>query len=136
MIREEHTALVGIRSVDPGERRRLRASNVKVETISDIDLNGMRQVLEEAIAVVEGAPWVHVSFDMDVMDPEQAPGVGTPVPGGISYREAHLAMEMLSSRGIVASLEIVEVNPILDERNRTASLAVELACSALGKRIV
>ncbi len=136
MVREEHTALVGIRSVDDGERERLRASKVKVQTISDIDRDGMRAVMEEALDVVDGAPWVHVSFDMDVMDPDRAPGVGTPIPGGISYREAHLALEMVATRGLIGSFEIVEVNPILDYRNATATLAVELACSALGKRIV
>jgi arginase len=136
MVREEHTVLVGIRSVDEGERRRLRGSDVKVHTMYDIDRDGMRQVIEDAIERLAGAPWVHVSLDVDVIDPEHAPGVGTPVRGGITYREAHLALEMLAKSGIVSSLEVVEVNPILDERNATGSLAVELVCSALGARIV
>jgi arginase len=93
-------------------------------------------VMEEAIAIASGGPFMHVSFDMDVLDPDQAPGVGTPVRGGITYREAHLAMEMLATSGAMSSLEVVEVNPVLDERNATAGLAVELVLSALGARIL
>jgi len=136
MIREEHTALVGIRSVDAGERDRLAALGVSVFTMEDVDRHGMRQVMEDAIAAVSAAAFVHVSLDMDVLDPDQAPGVGTPVRGGITYREAHLAMEMLATSGIVSSIEVVEVNPVLDERNATASLAVELVLSGLGARIL
>jgi len=136
MIREEHTALVGIRSVDAGERARLRDLDVTVFTMEDVDRRGMREVMEEAIAVASGAAFLHVSLDMDALDPDQAPGVGTPVRGGITYREAHLAMEMLATSGAVSSLEVVEVNPVLDERNATATLAVELVLSAMGARIL
>jgi arginase len=136
MIREEHTALVGIRSVDAGERNRLASLGVSVFTMEDVDRHGMRQVMEDAIAAVSSAAFVHVSLDMDVLDPDQAPGVGTPVRGGITYREAHLAMEMLATSGVVSSIEVVEVNPVLDERNATAGLAVELVLSGLGARIL
>jgi arginase len=136
MIREEHTALVGIRSVDAGERNRLASLGVSVFTMEDVDRHGMRQVMEDAISAVSSAAFVHVSLDMDVLDPDQAPGVGTPVRGGITYREAHLAMEMLATSGVVSSIEVVEVNPVLDERNATAGLAVELVLSGLGARIL
>jgi arginase len=136
MVLREHAVLVGVRSVDLGERKRLREVGVKVFTIEDVDRHGMRNVMEEAIAIASGAPFLHVSFDMDVLDPDQAPGVGTPVRGGITYREAHLAMEMLATSGAVSSLEVVEVNPVLDERNATGALAVELMLSALGSRIM
>ena len=104
--------------------------------MEDVDRRGMREVMEEAIAVASGAAFLHVSLDMDALDPDQAPGVGTPVRGGITYREAHLAMEMLATSGAVSSLEVVEVNPVLDARNATATLAVELVLSALGARIL
>lgn len=136
MIQLEHSVLVGIRSVDAGERQRVRELGLKVFTMEDVDRRGMREVMEEAIAIAAGGPFMHVSFDMDVLDPVQAPGVGTPVRGGITYREAHLAMEMLSTSGAMSSLEVVEVNPVLDERNATATLAVELVLSALGARIL
>jgi arginase len=136
MVAEQHTVLVGVRSVDEGERERLRSIGARVYTMADIDRFGMRHVMEEAIRIASGAPFVHLSFDMDVLDPDHAPGVGTPVRGGITYREGHLAMEMLATSGVVRSMEIVEVNPVLDERNATASLAVELVCSALGARIL
>ncbi len=136
MIDERHTALVGIRSVDHGERERLRALGVSVFTMYDIDRHGIHHVVSEAIGIASGAAFMHVSFDMDVVDPDQAPGVGTPVRGGITYREAHLSMELLAKHGAISSLEVVEVNPILDQRNATGSLAVELVCSALGARII
>jgi arginase len=136
MIVEQHTALVGVRSVDSGERARLRELGLRVFTMEDVDRRGMRDVMEEAISIASGAPFMHVSFDMDVLDPDQAPGVGTPVRGGITYREAHLAMEMLSTSGMMSSLEVVEVNPVLDERNATGTLAVELVLSAMGARIL
>jgi arginase len=136
MVDEQHAALVGIRSVDSGERARLADLGVRVFTMEDVDRRGMREVMEEAISIASGAPFMHVSLDMDVLDPDQAPGVGTPVRGGITYREAHLAMEMLATSGKVSSLEVVEVNPVLDERNATATLAVELVLSALGARIL
>jgi arginase len=136
MIDERHTVLVGIRSVDHGERERLRRLGATVFTMYDIDRHGIHEVVERAIEIASGAAFMHVSFDMDVVDPDQAPGVGTPVRGGITYREAHLCMELLAKHDALRSLEVVEVNPILDERNSTGSLAVELVCSALGARII
>jgi arginase len=136
MISEAATVLIGVRSVDDGERRRLRDLGVKVFTMHDIDRYGMHRVVDEAIEIASTAAFVHVSFDMDVVDPDQAPGVGTPVRGGITYREAHLAMELVAKHDKLTSLDLVEVNPVLDEHNATASLAVELACSALGARIL
>jgi arginase len=115
---------------------RLRASGVAVHTMTEIDRHGMEHVVRSAIERVEGAAFVHISLDLDVVDPQWAPGVGTPVRGGISFREAHLAVELLSEAGVVGSLQLVEVNPILDRENATGELAVELACSALGQRIL
>jgi arginase len=136
MVAPEHTVLVGVRSVDPTEREMVRASGATVFTMSEIDRHGMHRVMRRAIEIASGAPFLHVSLDMDVVDPDQAPGVGTPVRGGITYREAHLAMELLGTAGVVSALELVEVNPILDDHNATGSLAVELVCSALGARIL
>lgn len=131
-----HIVIVGARDLDHGERKLLREAGVCVRTIADIDRRGMDAVIDEAIALAtEGGRKLHVSFDMDVVDPTEAPGVGTPVAGGITYREAHLAMELVSASGALASLDLVEVNPILDVENRTALLATELALSALGKCI-
>src|SRR6266516_1404079 len=110
--------------------------DARVYTMSDVDRLGVEPVLREALEHVAGDGFVHVSLDMDVLDPEVAPGVGTPVRGGLSYREAHLAMELVAESGIVSSLEVVEVNPILDRENETAKLAVELVASALGARIL
>jgi len=125
---------IGLRDVDAGERRALRELGVKAFTMSDIDRLGMAHVAAEALAVVsDGAASVHVSFDMDGIDPTEAPGVGTPVRGGISYREAHLLMEAVAASNTLGSLEITEINPILDHQNQTAILAVELVLSALGK---
>jgi arginase len=132
-----HVALVAVRDLDPLEREALRASPISVFTMHDIDRRGMAAVMEQALTVVTTAPdGFHLSFDLDVVDPRTAPGVGTPVSGGISRREAHLAMELIAERGALQSLDVVEVNPILDERNATAELAVELVLSALGKRIL
>ena len=129
-------ALVGIRDLDGPERELLRDSGAAVFTMHDIDRRGLRRVMEDALRQVSsGTDAVHVSFDMDVLDPDIAPGVGTPVDGGLSYREGHLCMEMFAESGVMGSLEVVEVNPILDEKNRTAKLAVELIASALGKKI-
>jgi len=128
--------IVGARDLDPGEKRLLREAGVNVRTIADIDRRGMSDVTREALELAgAGTNGVHVMFDMDVVDPSEAPGVGTPVPGGITYREAHLAMEMVAESGKLLSLDLVEVNPILDTHNRTAMLATELALSAVGKRI-
>jgi arginase len=132
-----NVALVGIRSVDVTERDIVQRSGVHAFTMRDIDERGMRSVFEEAIRIAgDGTAGIHVSLDMDAVDPREAPGVGTPVDGGITYREAHLAMEMLGDTGRVTSMEVVEVNPVMDEANRTAILAVELVMSAMGKRIL
>jgi arginase len=129
-------SLIGVRSLDEAERRIVRELGLGVHTMSEIDRRGVVQVVRDALARARGAPFVHVSLDMDVVDPDVAPGVGTPVRGGLSYREAHLAMELVAESGLLDSLEIVEVNPILDTVNETAALAVELAASALGARIL
>ena len=132
----QHTVVVGIRDVDEAERNNIRRSGISVYTMRDIDELGLRAVMEKAIQVAAaGTAGFHVSMDMDWVDPTEAPGVGTPVPGGATYREAHLAMEILADHGGMLSLELVEVNPILDEHNRTAELAVQLICSAFGKKI-
>lgn len=130
-------AIVALRSVDEGERKALSDLGVSAFTMRDIDEVGMAKAMEGALAVAGpgGAPFA-LSLDMDAMDPREAPGVGTPVAGGVTYREAHLAMEMVADHGGLAALDVVEVNPTLDERNRTAALAVDLAASALGKRIL
>ncbi len=137
-IAPENTVLVGLRDIDAGERENLRRAGVtEVYTMRDIDERGMRAVMEEALrAAGRGTVGYHVSLDMDWIDPEDAPGVGTPVRGGATYREAHLAMEIIADHGRLLSFEIVEVNPVIDEHNRTADLAVELACSAFGKKIL
>jgi arginase len=129
-------ALVGVRSLDEAERALLAELDACVYTMSDVDRIGVETVVHEALARVAGDGFVHVSLDMDVLDPEVAPGVGTPVRGGFSYREAHLAMELVAESGLADSLEVVEVNPILDRGNETALLAVELVASALGARIL
>lgn len=130
-------AIVGLRSVDEMERLNVRGTGVHPFTMRDIDERGMRAVIQEAIHFVTlGTAGFHLSFDLDAVDPADAPGVGTPVRGGITYREAHLAMELVCDSGLMASLEMVEVNPVIDEANRTALLAVELLTSALGKRIL
>jgi arginase len=129
-------SLIGVRSLDEGERRIVRELGVGVHTMSEIDRRGVQEVVAEALERAEGASFVHVSLDMDVIDPDVAPGVGTPVRGGLSYREAHLAMELVAESELLDSFEIVEVNPILDRENETAALAVELAASALGARIL
>ena len=137
-IAPENTVLVGVRDIDAAERANIRRAGVtEVYTMRDIDERGMRAVMEEALrAAGRGTAGYHVSLDMDWIDPEDAPGVGTPVRGGATYREAHLAMEILADHGRMVSFEIVEVNPVIDEHNRTADLAVELACSAFGKKIL
>lgn len=132
----ERVALIGVRSLDPGEREVVKETGVAVYTIADVDRRGVEPVLAEALERVSGAPFVHISVDLDVVDPDVAPGVGSPVRGGFSYREAHLMMELVAESGLLTSLELVEVNPILDHENETARLAVELAASALGARIL
>jgi arginase len=132
-----NTVLIGIRDLDPGERDFLKKSGVTVYTMRDLDERGMRDVVDEAIRLAsDGTAGVHLSFDLDVVDPEDAPGTGTPVWGGITYREAHLAMEMLSDRAQIVTIDLVEVNPVLDTQNMTGILAAELAQGLLGKRIL
>jgi len=136
-IDARRVVVVGARDIDPDERKLLKRSGVHVFTMMDIDRLGMDRVTRDAIALAsEGAPGIHVSFDLDGVDPKDAPGVGTPVPGGMTWREAHLAMELVADSGKLLSLDLVEVNPILDEHNRTADLAAQLALSATGKRIL
>lgn len=136
-VNPAHVALVGVRDLDREEKHALRESGVRCITMQEIDRRGFSAVMDEAIQVASrAAEGFHVSFDLDVLDPREAPGVGTPVPGGISYREAHLAMEFIAyCRGMV-SLDLVEDNPILDDRNKTAALGVELILSAFGKQIL
>jgi arginase len=137
MVDPRRVALVGVRRVDTKEKENIQRAGLHLFTMRDIDEQGMRKVMEQAIAIAsKRTAGFHVSLDMDFVDPSEAPGVGTPCPGGVTYREAHLAMEMIADSGKMRSLEIVEVNPILDTANRTASLAVELAMSGFGKRIV
>jgi len=133
----ERTVLIGLRDVDAGERARIKELGVRAFSMTEIDRLGMERVMELALEIVGSEPrGVHVSFDMDGIDPREAPGTGTAVPGGLTYREAHLAMEMIADSGALGSLDVTETNPILDEHNRTAALAVELILSALGKTIL
>ncbi len=137
MVHPKNVALVGIRSVDAMERLNVRKSGIMCFTMRDIDERGMRSVMDEAIRIASnGTEGLHVSLDMDSIDPSEAPGVGTPVKGGLSYREAHLALEMISDSRKLLSIDCVEVNPVIDDANRTAILAVEFLTSALGKRIL
>jgi arginase len=129
-------ALVGVRSLDKGERELLKELQAKVFTMTEIDRVGIEPCMREALAHAGGGAFLHVSLDMDVVDPEHAPGVGTPVRGGLSYREAHLAMEIVAEVATVDSFDVVEVNPVLDRENATGKLAVELVASALGARIL
>jgi arginase len=128
--------MIGLRSVDLEEKNLLREAGVKVYTMREVDVYGAGRVVRGAIRDLAHVDRVHLSFDLDVVDPEVAPGVGTPVRGGLTYREAHLLMELLNDAGIVTSLDMVEVNPILDVKNGTATLAVELVESLMGRRII
>jgi arginase len=132
----ERAALLGVRSLDDGERALIGELDVRVFTMSELDRLGVERAVREALAFLDGAAFLHTSVDLDAVDPMFAPGVGTPVRGGLSYREAHLALELVAESGRLDSLELVEVNPILDRENETAALAVELAASALGARIL
>ena len=133
----EHTVLIGIRNLDEREKEIVRASRVHVFTMKDIDRAGIAAVVEQALQLAgSGTAGIHVSFDLDVCDPGVAPGVGTPVKGGLDYREAHMVMEMVADSGLLRALDIVECNPILDDRNTTAILGAELASSALGLKII
>jgi arginase len=135
-LRPEQIVMIGTRELDIDERRALRESGIRVMTMRDIDENGMAEVVRTALGSFRDASLIHVSFDMDSLDPTVAPGVGTPVPGGLTIREAHLLMEILADDGRVCSLDIVEVNPILDQVNQTARAGVELAASLFGQRII
>ena len=135
-VDSRRVALLGIRQLDEGERRLLRDAGVRAFSMSEIDRIGVERATREALDRVAGPGFVHLSFDLDALDPEIAPGVGTPVRGGLTYREAHLALELIAESGLVGSLEVVEVNPILDRENTTATTAVELVASALGKTII
>ena len=135
---EAHSvSMVGLRSVDGQERAALRDSDIDAYTMSDIDTRGIVPVVEDALdSALHGVDALHVSLDMDLLDPDEAPGVGTPVTGGVTYREAHATMELIADTDALCSMEVVEVNPILDSHNRTADLAVELVSSALGEKIL
>ena len=136
-VRADRVALVGVRSLDQRERDLVRAARVHVFTMSDIDRTGLARVVRRALALIlRGNADLHVSFDLDVCDPAIAPGVGTPVRGGLSYREAHMLMELVAESGRLRALDLVEVNPLLDTHNMTGELAVELALSALGQQIL
>jgi len=136
-VSPENCVLVGVRDIDAVEKENVRQAGIEVFTMRDIDERGMRTVMEEALRMAgRGTAGYHISLDMDWVDPEDAPGVGTPVRGGATYREAHLAMEIIADHGRMLSFEIVEVNPVIDEHNRTAELAVELTLSAFGKKIL
>jgi arginase len=136
-VEPQSVVLVGLRDVDRKEAPQLAGTGVTAFTMRTIDERGLRSVIEEAIGIASaGTAGFHVSFDMDVVDPAEAPGVGTPVRGGLTYREAHLAMEILCDSGHILGMEVVEVNPVLDQANRTAALGVELVLSAFGKRIL
>ena len=133
----KNTVLIGVRNLDEHEKQLIREARVHVFTMKDIDRGGIASVVEQAIALAaKGTSGIHVSFDVDVCDPSIAPGVGTPVKGGLDYREAHMLMEMIADSGLMRALDLVEVNPILDDRNTTAILASELATSALGQKII
>ncbi|MHC0039643.1 arginase [Pseudoneobacillus sp. C159] len=135
-VKPENIIIIGARSLDDGEKELIREKGIKVYTMHEIDRLGMTRVMEESIAYLkENADGVHLSLDLDGLDPHDAPGVGTPVIGGISYRESHLAMEMLAEAEIITSAEFVEVNPILDEKNKTATVAVALMGSLLGEKL-
>ncbi|MBP1933074.1 arginase [Ammoniphilus resinae] len=136
-IKPENVVIIGARDLDPGERKLIKQLGIKVYTMHEIDRLGMPRVMEEALEIVSrGTDGVHLSLDLDGLDPHDCPGVGTPVIGGISYRESHLAMEMLAEADILTSAEFVEVNPILDVQNKTAKVAVALLCSAFGDKLL
>lgn len=128
--------IIGVRDLDIEERLLLKESGITVFTMRDIDDQGISSITRQALERLSALPQVHVSLDMDSLDPDEAPGVGTPVPGGLTYREAHLLMEILADDGRVRSVDVVEINPILDRKNHTAELAVELITSLLGQSIL
>ena len=136
-VEPQNIVLVGVRDLDLQERRLVKKSGVRVFTMRDIDERGMREVMADALKyATDDTDGISVSLDMDFVDPSDAPGVGTPVRGGVTYREAHLAMEMIADSDAMASMEVVEINPVIDEHNRTALLGVELILSGLGQKIL
>jgi arginase len=135
-LRPEDVAMIGVRDLDAGERQRLRDSGMAVYTMRDIDEKGMGAIAAEALAKLRHKTRLHVSLDIDSLDPQASPGAGTLVPGGLTYREAQLLMEIIADSGLLGSLDIVEINPILDNRNKTAETAVELTASLFGKSII
>ena len=136
-VNTQNIVIVGARDLDPAEQVLLRDHAIRVFTMSDIDQKGISEVMRQAITIAgQGNDGLHLSLDMDALDPKEAPGVGTPVKGGLTYREAHLAMEMIADSKQLVAMDVVEVNPILDRENATAQLAVELVLSALGKKIL
>lgn len=137
VLRAEHVAMVGVRDLDPGEREHVRRTGLTVFTMREVDELGIRTCIQRAVEIAtRNTAGIHLQLDMDVIDPEDAPGTGTRVRGGLSYREAHLAMELLCDSGAIRAIDLVEVNPVLDDRNRTAELGLELVLSLLGKRIL
>ncbi len=134
-LRPDQIVFIGTRDLDPAEKQAMRDAGVKVFTMRDIDENGMATVVHDALKALADMDVLHISLDMDALDPRHASGVGTPVPGGLTYREAHLLLEMLADDGRARTMDIVEVNPILDNNNRTARMAVELTASLFGQRI-
>ncbi|HXG38351.1 MAG TPA: arginase [Bacteroidota bacterium] len=135
-VRPEHVALIATRELDPGERALIKKQGINIFTMEEIDKHGMAVVITKALRKLRDVDFLHVSLDLDAVDPSVAPGVGTPVKGGLNYREAHLIMETLNEAGRMSSLEVVEVNPILDNRNQSAEFAVELIQSGFGKKII
>jgi arginase len=135
-VRAEDVAIVGLRSVDREEREFLAEAGVNVYTMKDVDAYGVASVVRSALRDLSQLDRIHLSFDLDVIDPEIAPGVGTPVRGGLTYREAHLVMELINEAAVITSIDIVEINPILDAKNVTAELAVELIGSLMGRQII
>jgi arginase len=135
-LKPSDVVLIGVRDLDLEERKLLKESRIGIYSMREIDERGIAAVVREALARLRHLPRLHVSLDMDSLDPMDAPGVGTPVAGGISYREAHLLMEILADANCVGSIDVVEINPILDERNHTAEIAAELLASLLGKSIL
>lgn len=135
-VKPHQVVQIGIRDLDSNERRRVLDSGIHVYTMRHVDERGMAAIARNALDILRPYKRIHVSFDLDSLDPAEAPGVGTPVPGGLTYREAHLLMEILGDSGLVRSMDVVEVNPILDRGNRTAEVAVEMVASLFGQRIL
>jgi arginase len=136
VVRPEDVVFIGLRALDEGERSLVRELGLRAYTMKDIDRRGIAEIAGEALSQLSSVDRLHVSFDADALDPNLAPGVGTPLPGGLTYREAHLLMELLADSGAVTSVDLVEVNPFLDVQNRTAQIMVEMVASLLGKRIL